>query len=173
MQLNRIQMLRLFMGHWEMLYALGQLAEQLADPKVDSVSKKWAVIKPAGDMLAPEIDQIINQLHGVTASGHGMAALSSGMSTEAELEESLLSGFKHAYIEMHVQDATRGMVAAAGASEEDKKKVQESIAQSAVEARAAATEKARRFDGHWLKAALQVWTTLSPILLPLLMKSVG
>lgn len=161
---NTIGLITSLMGHWELLGQLGHAAEALIDHKVKTVEQRWEIIRPVGDALAPVIDEI-------------MAKLSKGstnvtvMSTQAEMEESLLSGMRTAYIGQCVSRATSRLVVAAGASEEDKKKIEQEKSQIAESVRAEATQRASRFDGKWLKGALEVFKTLAPVLLPLLLKA--
>jgi hypothetical protein len=165
MSLNGLQWMRALAGRWQLLASLGQAAQELADPAVNSMEKRWEIIKPVGDELAPELDKIIAEF--------GKPAASSIMSTEAELEASLLTGLQQAFIDHHVNAASRGMVLAATADEEAKNKFAKEKTAIEAKAREQATTQARRFDGHFLRGAIELAKTLAPLLTalaPLLVK---
>ncbi len=160
--MTKLQWIQLVFGHWDLVAALEQAAEQLVDPALGaSVSKRWEILKKAGDLVVPTIDQLVAQLlakpatPGVTASGL--------MQTEAELETAFIESMQQHYLDKSGADRTAAEIIAASVTTELPGIVP------------TAPAPARRFDGHRLAAAYQLFqqlipllTAIAPTLIPLL-----
>jgi hypothetical protein len=157
---NNLRLMRVLLGHMDVLILLGEAAPEFA--AAHTTVDKWDIIKPVGDKLVPAIDDILTQLK---SSGNMQM-----MATAEELEATVLNQVKAAYVDYAVKNATRGMVLAANADDEAKKKHAESKLKVEEQTREQATAEAhKRFDGKWLNAALELFKTVAPILLPALL----
>ena len=157
---NNLGLARVLLGHMDLLILLGETAPELA--AAHNTVDRWDIIKPVGDKLAPVIDEIVSQ---VKAPGHMQM-----MSTQEDIEANVLNQVKAAYVDYAVKNATRGMVLASNADDEAKKKHADAKLKIEEDTRAKAmAEAGRRFDGKWLNAALELFKTVAPIVLPALL----
>ena len=143
--LSKLQMLQVLMGHWELVYVLGDAANHWVDPSTDTITERWDIIKAVGDAAAPALDDIVSKIKGF--SGLQAQGL---MITEQEMESEFLTGMQAAYVAANVAgkdvDAETGNLL---------------------------TAQGRLFDGSRLGKALDLFQKLVPVLVqlaPLLVK---
>lgn len=140
MSLSKIQLLQLLVGHWEMAYALGEMGSMLADADTDTMTERWEVVKKAGDIIAPGLDDIIAKVKSQGVQAQGL------MQTEKELEDEIISSVQTAFLQANAPPA--GMVIAAGETEQ-------------------LSAQALRFNGERLSKAVDLFGKVLPILLQL------
>lgn len=141
MSLSKIQLLQLLVGHWEMVYALGEMGSMLVDVDTDTMTERWEVIKKAGDVIAPGLDDIISKIKGT----QGLQAMSV-MQTEKELEDEIISSVQTAFLTDNAPPV--GVVITAGETEQ-------------------LSAQALKFNGERLGKAVDLFGKVLPILLQL------
>lgn len=143
--LSKLQMLQVLMGHWELVYVLGDAASAWIKPETDTLNERWEIIKAVGDAAAPALDDIMAKIKGFSS-----LQAQSIMMTEQEMEEEFLAGLQAAY------------VAANAAGKDVDSETGHLI-----------TAQGRLFDGERLGKALDLFQKLVPVLVqlaPLLIK---
>lgn len=164
MKIPNVKLMQLLVGHWELLYTLGQAAEKLADQTTDTMVERWAVLRDVGDQIAPVLDEAFGSGSALNAKLTTGVSTMSIMQSESELEASLVEGVQHTLCEMQAKMAVASMVCASDADEKTIEKFNAAKQSEYSMAFAAATERASRFDGHMLRAGLKLFNELAPLL---------
>lgn len=143
--LSKLQLLQVLMGHWELVYVLGDAASAWIKPETDTLNERWEIIKAVGDAAAPALDDIMTKIKGFSS-----LQAQSIMMTEQEMEEEFLTSMQAAYV----------AVSAAGGEVD-------------AEVGGKLTAQARMFNGERLGKAVELFSKLLPVLVqlaPLLVK---